>query len=147
MGNNDDYLSPQVGHQITAVLLGVSEEIIRDGELLWRSALESLKADEFTVLHQHVHLFEPVGVTGSAILSESHMHIHSYPHEAEGRSVVFNLYSCLGEWHGEKTLAEFLRLIPCDDVLVDRIPVPITKENAHLMPNRSTSLRLVGNVA
>lgn len=71
------------------------DRIIRDlnlhvlGEIAW---------------HQFDH---PNGVSGLALLSESHLSCHTYP---EFRAATFNLYCCRNstEWTWETTLKEIL---------------------------------------
>lgn len=51
------------------------------------------------------HKFEPVGVTVMAIISESHISIHTYP---EARHASIDIFTCSdGEKHA--TLIEFLK--------------------------------------
>ncbi len=44
-----------------------------------------------TLLHVYVHKFEPQGVTGFALLAESHISIHTWPEE--GRAVC-DVFTC-----------------------------------------------------
>ncbi len=44
-----------------------------------------------TLLHSHVHQFEPQGVTGFALLAESHISIHTWPED--GRAVC-DVFTC-----------------------------------------------------
>ena len=50
---------------------------------------------------------EPGGVSGLALLSESHLTCHTYP---ESRAATFNLYCCRNraDWPWEKMLKEML---------------------------------------
>ena len=74
----------------------VFERVIRDldlnvlGEIAW---------------HQFDH---PSGISGLALLSESHLACHTYP---EFRAATFNLYCCRdrASWTWETTLKEMLR--------------------------------------
>jgi S-adenosylmethionine decarboxylase len=76
-------------------LRAVLERVIRDldlnvlGEIAW---------------HQFDH---PGGVSGLALLSESHLTCHTYP---EFRAATFNLYCCRNRdsWSWESTLKEML---------------------------------------
>lgn len=56
------------------------------------------------VWHQFDH---PGGISGLALLSESHLTCHTYP---EFRAATFNLYCCRnrGSWSWESTLREIL---------------------------------------
>jgi S-adenosylmethionine decarboxylase len=76
-------------------LRAVFDRVIRDldlhvlGEIAW---------------HQFDH---PKGVSGLALLSESHLSCHTYP---EFRAATFNLYCCrnVSAWPWETTLKEML---------------------------------------
>jgi S-adenosylmethionine decarboxylase len=64
---------------IVATLEGCSFEDLDDAALIDRALRESVEAGGFTMLHSHVHAFEPQGVTGAAVLGESHVAIHTWP--------------------------------------------------------------------
>ena len=64
---------------IVATLEGCPFEILDDPEHVERLLRESIEVGGFTNLHTHVHRFEPQGVTGTAVLSESHIAVHSWP--------------------------------------------------------------------
>jgi S-adenosylmethionine decarboxylase len=53
------------------------------------------------------HQFDPSGISGLALLSESHLACHTYP---EFRAATFNLYCCRNRasWTWETTLKEML---------------------------------------
>src|SRR6185503_1309143 len=53
------------------------------------------------------HQFDPSGISGLALLSESHLACHTYP---EFRAATFNLYCCRNRasWTWETTLTEML---------------------------------------
>lgn len=66
-------------HIIVATLEGCSFADLDDPGTIERALRESVEAGGFTLLHFHVHRFEPQGVTGAAVLSESHVALHSWP--------------------------------------------------------------------
>ena len=94
-------------------LRAIFERIIRDlglnvlGDIAW---------------HQFDH---PNGVSGLALLSESHLTCHTYP---EFRAATFNLYCCRNRasWTWETTLKEMLG---ASDVTVRKFE----RMNAHTM--------------
>ncbi len=55
-----------------------------------------------TLLHTHVHKFEPQGVTGFALLAESHISIHTWPED--GRAVC-DVFTCGDHTKPEKAMA------------------------------------------
>lgn len=66
-----------------------------------RSCVEEAGA---TLLHIHLHPFEPTGVSGVAVLAESHISVHTWP---EAGYAAFDVFMC-GEAQPEKCV-EVLR--------------------------------------
>ncbi|MFQ5732482.1 MAG: adenosylmethionine decarboxylase [Planctomycetaceae bacterium] len=61
-----------------------------DSADVFRAAIpEIVDAIGATLLHQHVHRFNPQGVTGLAVLAESHLSLHSWPEHGYLAADVF----------------------------------------------------------
>jgi S-adenosylmethionine decarboxylase len=52
---------------------------INDADLMRAAMIEAVRAANATLLDINVHTFSPHGVTGVAVLSESHLSVHSWP--------------------------------------------------------------------
>lgn len=69
----------RLGRQVLAELTFCDHDAANDpallDELLRRAAAES----GATLLKTYVHRFEPIGLSGVAILSESHLAVHTWP--------------------------------------------------------------------
>ena len=52
---------------------------------------EALKKGKYSLLKEHFHAFEPVGLSGFWLLSESHLSVHTWP---EVGHVFIDLFSC-----------------------------------------------------
>lgn len=63
-------------HLIIDVFEGRRLDDIDHIEMTLRRCVEAARA---TLLHVHVHHFQPNGVSGVAVLAESHMSIHTWP--------------------------------------------------------------------
>lgn len=50
-----------------------------------------VEASRATLLHIHLHHFEPDGVSGVAVLAESHISVHTWP---ESRYAAFDVFMC-----------------------------------------------------
>ena len=50
-----------------------------------------VEASRATLLHIHLHRFEPDGVSGVAVLAESHISVHTWP---ESRYAAFDVFMC-----------------------------------------------------
>ena len=52
---------------------------------------QCVEASGATLLHIHLHRFEPDGVSGVAVLAESHISVHTWP---ESRYAAFDVFMC-----------------------------------------------------
>jgi S-adenosylmethionine decarboxylase len=52
---------------------------INDADLMRTAMIDAVRAANATLLDINVHTFSPHGVTGVAVLSESHLSVHSWP--------------------------------------------------------------------
>ncbi|MCM8804364.1 MAG: adenosylmethionine decarboxylase [Candidatus Omnitrophica bacterium] len=59
---------------------------------------KAVKEAKTTLLHIKIHKFSPYGVSGFALISESHISIHTWP---EAKYAGVDIYTC-----GEKTMPE-----------------------------------------
>jgi S-adenosylmethionine decarboxylase len=66
---------------VFAVFEGLSFSELNDAALLETALDESLAAGGFSLIHKHVHCFDPQGVTAIAVVGESHVALHSWPEE------------------------------------------------------------------
>jgi S-adenosylmethionine decarboxylase proenzyme len=71
-------------------------------------------ADEcaLTVVSRAFHQFEPIGVTGVLVLSESHFSVHTYP---ENNSVYLDIFCCSETFDPEKAGRIILRVFSATD--------------------------------
>ena len=70
-----------------------------------RTMRACIEASGATLLHIHLHPFEPTGVSGIAVLAESHISVHTWP---EAGYAAFDVFMC-GDTEPEK----------CIDILAD----------------------------
>ncbi len=54
-------------------------ENLNNAELIEETLKECINEAEATLLHFHIHAFEPNGLSGVAVLAESHISFHSWP--------------------------------------------------------------------
>lgn len=54
-------------------------EFINDASKMRTAMLEAVQAAQATLLDLHIHTFSPQGVTGVAVLTESHLSVHTWP--------------------------------------------------------------------
>lgn len=78
------------GKHILLDLWGASG--LDDKELLEAALRDSVEASGATLLHLHIHQFTPTGgLSGTAILAESHINVHTWP---ERSFAAFDVFMC-----------------------------------------------------
>ena len=78
-----------VGRHLILELWGCSN--LNSTGTVERALLEIVEALDLTLLSMQVHPFSPIGVTGVAIVSESHVVIHTWP---ELGYAAVDVFSC-----------------------------------------------------
>ena len=64
---------------------------LNDEEYVKDTLIEAAKIGKLEILKVDTHKFEPQGVTGYALLAESHISIHTWPEDTVARC---DLFSC-----------------------------------------------------
>ena len=77
-----------LGKHVLIELWGCNSDI-NDADSVRNAILQAVDAVGATMLHIHVHSYSPYGVTGLAVLAESHMSIHSWPEHGYLAADVF----------------------------------------------------------
>ncbi len=62
-----------------------------DEERIRKAFLDAIEACGATLLHIHLHKFTPQGVSGVAVLAESHISVHTWPEKEYG---AFDVFMC-----------------------------------------------------
>ena len=79
------------GIHIISDLYGCDPEKLKDMERIKYVLEMIIQQSELTTITSHFHQFNPCGVTGFVLLSESHLAIHTWP---EYGYVSVDVYSC-----------------------------------------------------
>lgn len=69
----------RMGQQVLGELTFCERDKLDDPELLETLLREAASSAGATLLSVHVHRFQPHGVSGVAILAESHLAVHTWP--------------------------------------------------------------------
>ncbi len=80
-------------------------ERINDPPTVESALVEAVAAAGATLLHAHVHQYAPQGVTGIAVLAESHFAMHSWP---ENDYLAADLFTC-GDAADPQAVVDVLR--------------------------------------
>ncbi len=78
-----------LGRHILAEFYECDTDAINDVRLVEETLLRSAKEAGATVIGSSFHLFEPYGVSGVVVISESHLAIHSWPEYAYAAVDIF----------------------------------------------------------
>lgn len=92
--DNKDYCIVRDGKQYAGIhllidLYGASR--LSDIDHIEATMIECVKKSGATLLHIHLHPFEPDGVSGVAVLAESHISVHTWP---ELNYAAFDVFMC-----------------------------------------------------
>ena len=79
-----------LGQHLVLELWGCNDGI-NDADTVRQAILDAVEAANATLLHLNVHTFSPHGVTGVAVLSESHLSVHSWP---EHGYLAADIFTC-----------------------------------------------------
>ena len=77
---------------------------LNDEEYIKETLTEAAKIASLELLKVDTHKFEPCGVTGYALLAESHMSIHTWPEKNIAKCDIF----CCGDDARPKEAVEYL---------------------------------------
>tara|TARA_Y100001935_G_C17215796_1_gene462519 strand:- start:35 stop:367 length:333 start_codon:yes stop_codon:yes gene_type:complete len=106
---------------ILFTLKGCPVELLDNPEHIRMLLFKTVKMCKATLLNLNVHKFEPQGVTGFAMISESHISIHTWP---EKGIAVCDVFTC-GDPHGPRAAATFMyeemRATDIESEIIDRM--------------------------
>jgi S-adenosylmethionine decarboxylase len=68
---------------IVAMLSSCSADMLNDDEYLDQVLRSAVRRAKLTILSTHIKRFHPQGVTGIAVLGESHIAVHSWPEHGQ----------------------------------------------------------------
>lgn len=78
-----------LGKHVILEMYGCTFESLDDHDLIMETFKKAVKDAKMTLLGLQSHKFEPQGVTAVALLSESHMSIHTFPELGYAAADVF----------------------------------------------------------
>jgi S-adenosylmethionine decarboxylase len=113
-----------VGHHHILELECCSAERLADPEVVSAAMRRAIERAGLTLLDQTVHAFAPHGVTGVALLAESHLAVHTWP---EHGYAAVDLFSCGDCARGEAACRELAEALgPARSTLrvIGRGPAP-----------------------
>lgn len=82
-----------IGRHLIAEYYDCRREILDDASSVRQAMLDAARAIGATVLGENFHQFDPQGVSGTVVIAESHLSIHTWP---ENGYVAVDIYTCGG---------------------------------------------------
>jgi S-adenosylmethionine decarboxylase len=101
-----------IGRHLIAEYYDCRRETLDDVSTVRQAMLDAAIAIGATVLGENFHQFDPHGVSGTVVIAESHLSVHTWP---ENGYVAVDIYTCggLDPRIGFKLLAERLGAVSC----------------------------------
>ncbi len=95
-----------LGLQIMVELYGCDVQLLDDPVFIEKSMLEAAQLANATVVQQFFHQFSPFGVSGTVVIAESHINIHTWPEHAYA---AVDIFTC-GESLNARAAIDFLEI-------------------------------------
>ncbi|MBP6062724.1 MAG: S-adenosylmethionine decarboxylase proenzyme [Fusobacteriaceae bacterium] len=87
-----------LGRHILVEFYNCNEEIMKDPILIEKFMNEAAKRANATIINSVFHHFNPYGVSGAVIISESHLAIHTWPEYGYAAVDVFTCGDKINPW-------------------------------------------------
>jgi S-adenosylmethionine decarboxylase len=100
-----------LGKHCFTEVYGCPFELLDNEEFLKQQIIESLNKTSLTLLDISSHKFNPQGVTIVALLSESHISIHTWP---EDGSAALDVFTC-GDTNPEVSMMYMIEALQATD--------------------------------
>ncbi|OPY14692.1 MAG: Spermidine synthase [Syntrophus sp. PtaB.Bin001] len=106
------------GSQILAEFFNCSVNILNDSKALEKIIAEGIGTCDLGLVSLNSHCYDPIGVTSIAVISESHVAIHTYP---EARHASVDIFTCSRGNQKSKHLLDYLerKLMPATTRIVE----------------------------
>lgn len=87
-----------LGRHILVEFYNCNEDIMRDPVLVEKFMNEAARRADATIVNSLFHHFNPYGVSGAVIISESHLAIHTWPEYGYAAVDVFTCGDKINPW-------------------------------------------------
>ena len=104
-----------LGRHMTVELCGCDPRVIADPEKVEAAFLDAARFSGAHVLNWSFHRFEPQGVSGFVIISESHFSIHAWP---EHDYAAVDIFTCGGTISHEKAISRLKELLGAREAII-----------------------------
>ena len=98
-----------LGRHILVEYYDCDEELLKDHKLIEEYMVETAKEMKATVVESVFHHFNPWGVSGAVVISESHLTIHTWPEFGYAAVDLFTCGDTINPWVGFDNLENKLK--------------------------------------
>ncbi|MGL4387780.1 MAG: adenosylmethionine decarboxylase [Brevinema sp.] len=109
-----------LGRHILIEFYNCNEEILGDPKLIKQHMNEAAIKAKATIIESVFHHFNPYGVSGAVIISESHLAIHTWPEFGYAAVDVFTCGNTINPWTAFNFLEEVFQATRSESIEVPR---------------------------
>lgn len=80
-----------LGSQTMLELYDCNEDLLNDVKFIEKVMIEAATIAEATIVKQYFHEFSPYGISGTVVIAESHINMHTWP---EHRYAAIDIFTC-----------------------------------------------------
>lgn len=109
-----------LGRHVLIEYFNCDKEKLQDTKLVEELMNEAARRSGATIVESVFHTFNPYGVSGAVIISESHLTIHTWPEYGYASVDVYTCGDTVDPWLGFKYLEEELGATQSESIEVPR---------------------------
>ncbi len=94
-----------LGVQIMVEMYGCDESVLDNPDFIEKTMVTAAEKAKATVVQQFFHQFSPYGVSGTVVIAESHINIHTWP---EHHYAAVDIFTCGEDLQAEAAI-DFLK--------------------------------------
>lgn len=110
----------QLGRHILVEYYNCDENILNDHKLIEKLMVTAAKEAKATVVESVFHMFNPYGVSGAVVISESHLTIHTWPEFGYASVDLFTCGDSVNPWDAFDYLETMLKAEKSESTEVSR---------------------------
>lgn len=109
-----------LGRHVLIEYFNCDKEILKDTRLVEELMNEAARHSGATIVESVFHTFNPYGVSGAVIISESHLTIHTWPEYGYASVDVYTCGDTVDPWLGFRYLEDTLGATHSESIEVPR---------------------------
>lgn len=84
-------MNKHLGHQTLLELYACKHEFLNDQAFIQKTLVAAAAVAEATIVKEYFHQFSPYGISGTLVITESHINIHTWP---EHNFAAIDFFTC-----------------------------------------------------